>query len=392
MEKKILIPMILLAFCLLLAGCAEPYGLQSTDYEEALVVEATITNEMKNQEVKISKTYKLEESGPAFQTGANVYITDDLGNNYDFAEQAGKYVSTSAFSAQTGRTYTLFITTSDGKSYHSSPAAMTTATTIESMTATAANNSDGESGVSIKLNSYDSSGTSKYYRYEYIETFKVIPPYWNTNQLIYSVSDDTFYIVPRTEETRVCYSSQPSNAIIQTSTSDQSEDRVSNFEVRFISQQNYIISYRYSILVKQYVQSLESYSYYETLKKINGSESLLSQVQPGFFNGNIKNTDNPNEKVIGFFDVSSVSERRIFFNYSDLFPDDPIPPYFEDCEIYDYDINAPFPSPKDRLIRYIEDQTLRYWAQNGSIYSMVLPQCGDCTSFSSNAIPSFWID
>jgi len=75
---------------------------------------------------------------------------------------------------------------------------------------------------------------------------------------------------------------------------------------------------RYSIFVKQYVQNFAAHTFYQTLKDISGSESILSQTQPGFFAGNIKSDDNPNEKVIGFFDVSSVSNKRIFFNFSDL--------------------------------------------------------------------------
>jgi hypothetical protein len=56
------------------------------------------------------------------------------------------------------------------------------------------------------------------------------------------------------------------------------------------------------------------------LKELSGSDGILSQNQPGFFFGNIKSVENPNEKVIGYFEVSSVSSQRIFFNYEDVFP------------------------------------------------------------------------
>ena len=88
-----------------------------------------------------------------------------------------------------------------------------------------------------------------------------------------------------------------------------------------------MIRNRYSILVKQYVQSLAAHTYYETLKEISDNGSILSQTQPGFFRGNISSVDNPREKVIGFFEVSSYSEKRIFFNFSDLFPKTPAPEY-----------------------------------------------------------------
>jgi len=69
--KKILIVLILAAF---FARCTDPYALQTSNYEEALVIEATITNELKYQEIKITKTYKLEENFPTTVTDAVVIL------------------------------------------------------------------------------------------------------------------------------------------------------------------------------------------------------------------------------------------------------------------------------------------------------------------------------
>ena len=49
------------------------------------------------QEVKITKTYKLEENFPTTVTDAVVILKDNLGNTYDFAEQGNKYVSVNEF-------------------------------------------------------------------------------------------------------------------------------------------------------------------------------------------------------------------------------------------------------------------------------------------------------
>ena len=188
--------------------------------------------------------------------------------------------------------------------------------------------------------------------------------------------------------------------IILTSTNALSEDRV-NFPVRFISNQNYIIMHRYSILVRQYIQNLEAYTFYKTLKDLSGTENILSQNQPGFFNGNLKSLDNPNEKVIGFFEVSSVSSKRIFFNYEDLFPNEPKPPYIDECEIRNWVLCFDSTNPDCKgfqLLSSIETNQLLYFDHylytNGiyKVYKMVPPPCGDCTSFSSNLIPSFWIN
>jgi hypothetical protein len=75
---------LLLLLGAVLSGCTEPYALQTNAFESALVVEATLTNEVKNQQIKITRTYRLETGAPTAETGAEVNVTDSEGNNYPF--------------------------------------------------------------------------------------------------------------------------------------------------------------------------------------------------------------------------------------------------------------------------------------------------------------------
>jgi hypothetical protein len=383
--------------CLILSSCTEQYALQSNTFENALVVEATITNEFKKQEIKITRTYRLEDKDPTIESGAIVIVTDNENNQYAFELKDNVYVSTKEFQAIPGRKYRLDITTNQGKSYYSASETLTTVNEIQSIDATV-QTIKGDRGVEINVNSYDPTGTSKYYRYEYEETYKIVAPMWDDEMtrlapLAPGEEHQGILVLPRTKETRTCYTTKKEDYIIQTSTNQLLEDRV-RFPIRFISNQNYIITHRYSILVRQYIQTIEAYTFYKTLKEISGSESILSQNQPGFFYGNIKSSDNPNEKVIGFFEVSSFSSKRIFFNYADLFPREPIPPYFIDCRERIYgDCFEPTPECKGGALRsVIGSNLLVHLANSGTTYLMVPPPCGDCTSFSSNLIPSFWTD
>jgi hypothetical protein len=404
--------------CLLAISCTDPYALQTNSYEEAIVIEATITNQLKNQEIKVSRTFRFEENGPTFESGATVYITDDLGKQYDFEEKQGVYVSKIAFQAEPNKEYRLRVTTKDGESYTSRSETLTSVNEIQSLTTNVTTKENGK-GVEIIANSFDPSKKSSYYRYEYEETYKIIAPKWVNVEAIPTIftNHPTDYgqikIQPRTTEARICYSSKKSNSIILTNTNNLSEDRV-NFPIRFIKSSDYIIMNRYSILVKQYVQNLAAHTYYQTLKEFSGSESLLSQNQPGFFSGNIKSDNNPNRKVIGYFEVSSYSEKRMFFNFSDIFPDDKIPDYPYDCnknlttgELTSSGLYYCF----DNKIRECKGQTaINYLVAKQKVYysgwpyfGIVTPsitttlvlfniQCGDCTSFSSNLKPLFWID
>jgi hypothetical protein len=406
----------LIVFYLLAISCTEPYALQTNSYEEAIVIEGTITNELKNQEIKISRTYRFEENGPTIESAATVYITDNLGKRYDFEEKKGVYVSKIAFQAEPNKEYRLRVIAKDGESYTSRSETLTTVNEIESLS-TNITTKENEQGVEIIANCFDPNGKSRYYKYEYDETYKIIAPKWvDTEAIIYqnpqSKSKDVI-LQPRTTEVRTCYSSKKSDKIILNNTNDLSEDRV-NFPVRFIKSSDYIIMNRYSILVKQYVQNLAAYTYYQTLRELSDSESLLSQNQTGFLSGNIKSDNNPNKKVIGYFEVSSYSEKRLFFNFSDIFPDEKKPNYPYNCPDnktpaeeqafnlpYCFDIfNKACQGPA--IIFTLENKLNVYyggWNLLGkvpigadTIIEMYPIQCGDCTSFSSIIKPPFWID
>lgn len=375
-------------------GCTEQYALQTNTFEDALVVEATITNELKQQEIDISRTYRLEQNGPTFETGAEVFVTDNNGNRFDFVENDGKYVSSVAFAAESGKTYQLTIATTQGQTYQSTIETLSPINEMQNITVSA-KVKNGQRGVAITANSFDPNNSSKYYRYEYEETYKIVTPKWDAFRAVVEDSspNDTIVLVPRDDkEIRTCYKTDASSDIIQTTTVGLNEDRV-DFDLRFINDQNPIIAQRYSILVHQYVQSLEAYTFYKTMKDLSGSGSILSQNQPGFFSGNISNTGNPSEKVIGFFEVASVSSERIFFNYADVFPGEQLETYFVDCtsKIYKFCFVAADPECRgNQLLSIVRGEDLLYFDLQDLYYSMVLPPCGDCTTIASNIVPPFW--
>ena len=138
---------------------------------------------------------------------------------------------------------------------------------------------------------------------------------------------------------------------------------------------------------------MAAYTYHKTLKKISDSGSLLSPLQPGFLYGNIKSTINPNDKIIGYFEVASVSSKRIYFNYTDLFPLDPLPPYYTECE--QMALNFCFKGigcDGDNLVYGFSNNTITYSRNTGMTYIVNPAPCGDCTTFSSNIKPLFWED
>ena len=391
------------AVILMVIACTEPYEFKDPVFESALVVEATITDENKQQSVMVSRSFPLDTIIMSGESDAVVQITDDTGAVFGFDHQGGgEYLSRVPFAAAEGRAYTLSITTSDGNSYVSETSSIRAGSLIENVYAVREIADDQIEGVFIYVDSYDPSNSATYYKYEYEETYKIIAPFYIYDLEAYVIAPLPFPEVglrPRSREEKTCYATELSKNIIQTSTADLNEDRVSRFPVRFISRENFIISHRYSILVKQYVQSREAFTYYATLKSLSSSESLFSQLQTGFLEGNIRSEQNESEKVIGFFEVSSVSQKRIFFDYQDLFPGEELPDYLIDCMITSPPlINIAGTSP---LIDGIEFGLYDYYDnydteinplnfEEYGPYLMVTAGCGDCTEVGSNIVPAFW--
>lgn len=380
-------------------NCIEPVTITTNSFEDTLVVEATITCELKFQKINLSRTFELNGNNLIVESNADVKVIEENGDTYNFEENApGEYLSTSQFAAKPNTPYQLIVLTTNGKEYRASTTMISSAAEIESINFIKELSDNGDLGVSVYLNSFDPSGNSRYYRYEFEETYKFIAPFWS--RLKISVASPTeVEFTDNNDENQICYSNRFSSGILQTETTGLSEDRVTQELVHFLKVDDYAISERYSILIKQFVQSPQAFTFYKTLKELSSSESVLSENQPGFVKGNIQPVNASNEKVIGFFEISSVSQKRGFFNWRDVFSGEQRRPSYiiEDCEL----IAPQFNSNNTELIDVLNEGDFIYYRENyimgddpvipnGGPYVLVRPECGDCTTLGSNIPPDFW--
>lgn len=387
---------------LIFFGCTEQFELKTETFEDVLVIEATITDEYKRQEIKISRTHVLEVNTSNYEQNATVKIVDSNQNTYVFVEGSnGLYLSTAPFQAKEGVGYKLFVNTEDGKMYESSQEQLMPKANIDKLYAEHVI-LNGVSGIQVFLDSSEGIGDSQFFRYEYEETYKIITPYFVffdaiVSNLAFNPSlSYNINLVSRPQEQKVCYSTNYSNKIILTSAGRLSENSVKQFPIQFIPDDDPMLRDRYSILVKQYVQSVDANNFYKILKELGSDESIFLDNQPGFIQGNVFSMENKKEKVIGYFDISSVTMKRIYFNYTDF--DIDLPPYFYDCDLVLWDYSKDGPPPDEELNeRYFLYQNLvfdkyKYYGNNDTEYYIVKQECGDCTVFSSSIKPVFWED
>ncbi len=371
----------------LFSGCVEPIEIQTETYENALVIEGTITNELSHQEILISRTYELVGSGPSQERNAIVQVVGNS-NVYDFREaEPGRYVSVQRFRAEQGVAYTLEISTADGKQYSSEAEELPEDSDLASLYAQKTTY-EGDTGVAILVDVEGPETTSGYYLFDYVETYKIVSPYQINLDL--KVIDGEFVEVEKTREEAVCYTTEASNEVLLANTNAQEESALNASLIKFLPRESYRTAHRYSILVRQFSISAEAYSYYQTLRDFSESENLFSQNQLGLINGNVFSISDPNEPVVGMFSVAGVSKERIFFNFEDFYDrDDFLPNAHVECEVL-------FPPTMTRPQRewigeQLEVGSLKYFGfEMGGGYRFAKSGCLDCTKYGSNVAPEFW--
>lgn len=379
-----------------LNGCVEPYELKSETFDDLLVVEALLTDELKYQDVKLSRTIKLEARVPIPETNAIVRIIDEAERVFEFEEtEPGNYISKVEFKAQENISYSLSITTSAGRKYASIPTKLNTGELADfDLFAKSGIDDLGTEGMFIH---YEGAGltaeNSKYFRFEYEETYKIIAPYWFGEYLRPNPNGTFSQVFKHHENGKICYGSGASNEIILKNSGDFQDNTIASFPIKFIALSDPKLTHRYSLLVKQYLLSREAYVYYETLKDFSESESLFFENQPGIVNGNLFSNDNPSETVIGFFDVTKTHSKRVFFNLQDFFPDELERLYFIECELTTPSIRASAIQELS-LEEMLTSGLVVFFAENfegtGGPYQVIQTDCGVCFRLGTIDVPDFW--
>ena len=418
------------SLCCGITGCIEEFEAQDiTDVlEGALVIDARISDQNIQHTIFLSRTFSLQDSEPLPENGAQVSIFNETGTRIDFSEMVpGAYSTNGAVALEQGRSYTLEITTVDGVRYVSDEAALPNKVEMTNLRAEKRINGFENEGIAILVDNTDTFSGQNYYRYEYEETYKIVAPYPNPfdwDEIDYDINDGDGWevtIASRDEQVNICFGTNKSNDIILASTAGLDSSSLDDFQVRFLARDNYAISHRYSVLIKQYHHDINANSFFKLLKDFTSIESVFSNVQTGSLEGNISAVNSEVAQVFGYFELSSYSEKRLFFNYEDFYPNEPLPPYLMFCAtgappLYPEGFHiTPAPDGDGFIIDGTQGSPLidgilaglyAYHADNEDYEDYILREgvggaapflvkplgCVDCTVFGSNIVPEFWIE
>jgi hypothetical protein len=294
---------ILFLIFLFFNSCITQFVPQTNEDKQLLVVEGLITDQPVVNTIKLSRSLPLGTRNMANPVnGSIVSISDDLGNTYFLSETySGTYVTDPAiFKGEIGRKYSLHIKTNtlnNTHDYESFPVEMKPVPRIDSVyyEKKAIMETDGittQEGCQIYLDTHDPANVCKFFRWEYSETWEFHLPYQVSNQ--------------------VCWISDNSSVINIKNTSVLEQDKIEQFPLLFISNQTDRLELKYSLLVNQYSLNEDEYLYWERLQNMSEQVGGLYDMIPSSVPSNVYCVDNPNEKVMGYFSVSTNSSKRIF--------------------------------------------------------------------------------
>jgi len=295
-----------------ISGCKEPYDpptiIKNPHY---LVVDGFLENGSDPTSIKLSRTRNFNDSLSYIpELNAQVQVIGDGGDTYSLSEQGnGVYAINSLFLSAFEK-YQLQIITEDGRKYASDLMVPKQTPPIDSV-----NWALSDKGVQIYVNTHDPQNNTKYYKWDYEETWQ------------YHAAYDSYFtfenrsLKPRALDKHLftCWKTLNSTELLLASTDKLSQDIVYLNPVIFIPRESQKLGVKYSIIVKQHAISKESFNYWENLRRNTElTGSLFDPLPSSQLAGNFHCISNPGEQVLGYVDVSAVQEQRIFIDSKDL--------------------------------------------------------------------------
>jgi hypothetical protein len=390
-----------------LCNCIDPYNPKFAGYESLLVVEGLVTDANASYTVKLSRTFQEQSSVSVNVSDATVFISDDSGNkSYLKNKNNGIYKTDSLeFKGTIGKTYILHIRTNEGEEYESDPCLMQSVPDIDSIyfekdQQLINNGNQTQDGLSIFLDSKQGDN-NQYYRWAFDETWKFKVP--DPKKYDFNVADST--IVPATDVKEYCWKNKKSDGVIIHAIYPGEPTRIVKEPIFFIAtDQSDRLLIQYSILVSQYSISKKDYDFWNDLKQVNDNIGGIFAKQPFTVTSNIKDVNNPEVRVLGYFQVSAVKQKRKDIPFSAIVGLN-LPYYHYPCvriEKEPADFQTPFAPPVtwfDVYSWYCITSTYsfvepKYISGTNKLEKMVfvMPECANCELTGTRNKPDFWVD
>lgn len=354
-----------------------PYASPHTGY---LVVEGYISGNGPTT-YTLSHTIPLPgDSAIPLETGAKVQVEGSDNTVYPLKEQSSGVYGIDTLALNAATLYRLRISTAEGEQYLSAFAPFKPTPAIDSINWVY----NSSSGVNIYANTHDPTGNTRYYQWNYTETWE----YTSAAQSGYIYEDTPNIVVPRpqAQQDYYCWITQGSTNILLGSSAKLAQDVIYEQPLNFIPAGTQRLSLLYSMIVRQHALTQSGYNFLSLMQQNTESLGSIFDAQPSQLVGNIQCLTNPNEPVIGYISAGTEQQQRIFISRQEL----PYWYYAFTCPMADDTV----PNNPDSFVRYFAGSGLVPIDQIGSAvgpYSANVAGCVDCRlQGGSTQEPSFW--
>ena len=379
-----------------LVGCTDPYQPDVLKSPPSYLVVDGFLNSRGVTTIKLTRTYAIGSAAVApIETKATAYLEEENGPRTLLREApAGTYTSPTALTLNPTKRYRLHLNTLSSLEYVSDFVPVKTTPPIDSVPWKIENG-----GVSISVNAHDATNATQYYRWDYVETWEIIPVYHPTKEYVNRSIGMRDILVPYPT---ICWGNASSTLIQIDKTTGLSQDVVANFPLRRLANTSDRLYRRYSILVQQFALTKEEYAYWALLRKNTESIGSLFDPQPAQLTGNVHCLTRPTELALGFVGAHSVTEKRIFIARQELPADFPSVSGYERCippdSVFLYRaVSGPPVSPADILESAFSGPNALIPID--PIYGHMIPpigytakdkDCVDCRTRGTSVKPSYW--
>ena len=298
-----------------LVSCVENFQPQLDESDTLLVVDGTITNMEGPYTVKLSISSGLDIQAVTPASNAMVTLVEEDGPSEILTEYEPGIYRTKAggMKGLTGKRYKLLVNY-DGRKYESEFQLLKAPTSISSVEAILEYKATAESpeevpGIQFYVNTASSPYEDDYYLWTLNGTYK-----YHASLLIYYVYEGALREFNDHDSLNTCYHTYDIGGLYTAKTGNLTEPRITGKPMYFLPATDSKLSVRYSLLTTQYSISKEAYDFWHAVEQQVAHGGSLYTTQPYQIRGNVKNIDNPDEAVLGYFMVAGVTQNRLFVN------------------------------------------------------------------------------
>ena len=275
-----------------------------------LVVEGVLNAGTGPTSIRLTRTFKLDDTARLkAEHSAQVLVEGKDNSTRQLTMGADGFYNSPGLNLALNQEYRLRIKTANGKAYLSDYLVAKETPPIDSL-----GFKQDDNGVQVYVNTHDGSGNTRYYRWDYDETWEIRSYYFSNFKYV----NEVVSLRDAGDFVSTCWKYNSSSNILLGSSASLQSDIIYRAPLTFMGNGNEKLAVRYSILLRQYALDKSGYEFYETMKKNTESLGTIFDAQPSEMKGNIRCTSDANEIVIGYISAAVIEEKRFFISRSEL--------------------------------------------------------------------------